>query len=96
MSTDARTPLPTFASLAKQIWYLPVVRGVLAIVLGIVALVWPAIAIITLVTLLGIFWIIDGVLSVAGGIRRRGTAGSRWGWDVFFGIVGVIAGLVSP
>ncbi|MEE6289061.1 DUF308 domain-containing protein [Georgenia sp. MJ173] len=91
-TSDARSPLPTFSALARQLWYLPVIRGVLGVVLGIVVLVWPSIAVLTIVTLLGVYWLIDGVLSVVDGIRRRGTPGA--GWEILFGVVGAVAGLV--
>lgn len=92
MPRDFRSAFPTFGALARQLWYLPVLRGVAAVLLGIVALVWPGVAVLTVVTLLGILWIIDGVLAVVDGFRRRGTPGAAW--TIFFGVVSVLAGLV--
>ncbi|ACQ82272.1 protein of unknown function DUF308 membrane [Beutenbergia cavernae DSM 12333] len=92
MSESPGAPAPLFSQLAGQVWYYPVIRGVLAIILGILALVWPGATVLTLVLLLGAFWVVDGIVELVDGIRWRGLPGA--GWRIFFGIVSIIAGLV--
>ncbi|TDE97575.1 hypothetical protein EXU48_05175 [Occultella glacieicola] len=79
------------SALAKDVWYYAVIRGAVAIVFGILALVWPDKVLPTFVLLLGIFWAVDGVLAIVHGIRTRGTPGA--GSEIFFGVLGAIAGV---
>lgn len=62
-----------FAGLARQIWYWPVIRGIIMVAFGVVALFAPLDTATALVQVFGIFVIIDGVVSLVDGIRRRGT-----------------------
>ena len=53
-------------------WKLSVMRGVLGIVFGIVAMVWPVETIVTLVVLWGIWALVDGISALAGAFRAEG------------------------
>lgn len=64
------------------------IRGVVAILFGIVAVVVPDLTFSVLVIVFGAFALVDGVFSVGGGIRRR-----RWPL-VLEGIVGIVVGVV--
>ncbi|MDX2313581.1 MAG: DUF308 domain-containing protein [Gammaproteobacteria bacterium] len=59
------------------IWWLFVLRGVLAGVLGITALLWPTLTIKILVLLVGAYLIADGVMGLVVASRRAATPG-RW------------------
>ncbi len=85
--------LTTFASTARQVWYWPVLRGVLAVLLGVVALAWPAITAAAFVWIVGVFAVVDGVVLVAEGVRRRGTGGGT-AFLVTMGLVSVAVGVV--
>lgn len=54
-------------------WWLPVLRGGLAVVLGVLAIVAPLETVVALVRLLGAFVLLDGALN---GLR----AARSWGW----------------
>jgi uncharacterized membrane protein HdeD (DUF308 family) len=69
-------------------------RGVLIALFGIIALVSPGIALLTLVFLFGFYAILDGVVAVVMGIRARRTA-AHWVWPVVQGVLSVLAGLVA-
>lgn len=75
-------------------WWVIVLQGVAAVVFGVLALVWPAITLLVLVFLFGAYAIVDGVLSLIGGLRRAGGGGPDW-WRVVQGIVGIAAGLIA-
>jgi uncharacterized membrane protein HdeD (DUF308 family) len=45
-------------------WWVLLVRGLLAIVFGIAALVWPEITVWALVIVFGVYVLVDGVLDV--------------------------------
>ncbi|WP_407318105.1 DUF308 domain-containing protein [Isoptericola halotolerans] len=65
------------AQLARRIWYWPVIRGVLAVVFGLLAMFLPRDVPGLLVQVFGAFVLIDGIVSLVDGLRRRGTqAGS--------------------
>jgi uncharacterized membrane protein HdeD (DUF308 family) len=79
--------------LAKNWWSL-VVRGLVAILLGILTLAWPGITVGALVILFGAYALIDGILNIAGAWRAS-KAHERWGVLVIEGVVGIIAALVT-
>jgi uncharacterized membrane protein HdeD (DUF308 family) len=83
----------TVQSVAKTVWWLVLLRGVLMVLFGIIALVSPGIALLTLVWVFGFYAILDGVAAVALGIRTRGEP--HWVWTLVQGVVSVLAGLVA-
>ncbi|MFC8923771.1 HdeD family acid-resistance protein [Cellulosimicrobium sp. NPDC057127] len=85
--------LTAFASTARQVWYWLVVRGVLAVLLGVVALAWPTITAAAFVWVVGVFAVVDGVVEIVEGVRRRGT-GSGATALVTMGVVSVAVGVV--
>ncbi len=79
--------------LAKWWWTL-VVRGVVAIVFGLLAFVAPTFGIAMLVALFAVWALIDGVGSLLAGIRTRGQDRSWW-IEILEGVVGIAAGVVA-
>ncbi len=77
----------------KALWWLVLIRGVLAIVFGLYALFSPAAALLALVLVYGFYAIMDGVAALVVGFRHRGT--SHWGWHVAQGVVSLLAGLIA-
>ncbi len=78
----------------KRHWWVPVIRGIAAIVFGIIAFVYPGITIATLVLLFGAWVLIDGIFRVVGAIGHR-ASDPDWGWHIVIGIVGIIVGLLT-
>ena len=78
--------------LAKY-WWLILLRGIAAIVFGILAFIWPGITLLTLILFYGAFALVDGVLALAHAIMG-GNVGSRW-WLALVGVAGIAAGLVT-
>jgi uncharacterized membrane protein HdeD (DUF308 family) len=83
----------TVQSVAKTVWWLVLLRGTFTVLFGIIALVSPGIALLTLVWVFGIYAIIDGIAAIALGIRTRGEP--HWGWTIVQGVVSVVAGLIA-
>jgi uncharacterized membrane protein HdeD (DUF308 family) len=81
------------AEVARHWWALAI-RGVIAILLGIAAFVWPGLTVLVLVTLFGIFMLLDGVFSVVAAIQARHGL-SHWWALLLEGIVGIIAGVLT-
>ncbi|MBD0322610.1 MAG: DUF308 domain-containing protein, partial [Aldersonia sp.] len=76
----------------KNMWWILVVRGVLGIVFGIIALLWPDITVWAIVVVFGIYAIADGIVALVHVLR--GNRAREWGWSALFGIVAIAAGVV--
>lgn len=75
-------------------WWVPVIRGIAAIVFGVIAFTHPVMAIATLVLFFGAWVLIDGIFRVVGAIRRH-ASDSDWAWNLVIGIIGIILGLLT-
>lgn len=73
-------------------WWAFLVRGALAILFGIAALVWPEITLTVLVLLFGAFAIVDGIVVIVAAFRDR--RGINWAL-LLWGAVGVLIGIVA-
>jgi uncharacterized membrane protein HdeD (DUF308 family) len=71
-----------------------VVRGVLSILFGIVALAWPGITLTALVALFGAFALVDGIIALVSAIRNTATPFPRW-VVALDGVAGIAAGLLT-
>lgn len=71
-----------------------VLRGVIAVIFGVIVVRSPNMAASALVILFAIYAFVDAVLDffVA---ARRGRAGLRWGWYLFEGIASVAIGVLA-
>jgi uncharacterized membrane protein HdeD (DUF308 family) len=72
-------------------WWLVLLMGIASAFLGLLLVTAPAISLIALVRLLGWFWLIKGILSIVAILTR--DKNQSWGWLLFSGILGVVAGL---
>jgi uncharacterized membrane protein HdeD (DUF308 family) len=70
-----------------------IIRGILGVVVGVLAFVWPGITIAALVILFGAYAVIDGVTNVLLGATK--TAHGRSWAQVVQGIVGIVAGVLT-
>lgn len=77
-----------------QRWWVLLLRGIAAIVLGISAMAWPGIALLTLAFLFGIFSLTDGIASLVLGIRGE-PDGTVWWTMVFLGVLAIAAGIIA-
>jgi uncharacterized membrane protein HdeD (DUF308 family) len=73
------------------LWWLPLVFGICAIVLGVLLLAQPGITALTLVVVMGVYWLVDGVFDAVHALLHRAP---QWGWRLAGGIISAIAGLV--
>lgn len=72
-----------------QRWWMLLLRGILAVLFGIVSFAWPGPVILVLTTVFAVYAFIDGVLALAAGLH------GRWPFLIGLGIIGIIAGLVA-
>jgi len=71
-------------------WWLVLLEAIAAIIIGALLLANPAQATFVLIQLLGIYWFISGIF----GIVSIFIDSSQWGWKLFAGILGIIAGIL--
>jgi uncharacterized membrane protein HdeD (DUF308 family) len=86
--TATATALPTQQS---SIWWLFLLQGIAAILLGLLLLTAPELTLVVLVTFLGFYWLIEGILSLVHVFVDRTIP---WIWSLLVGIVGIAAGIL--
>lgn len=85
--------LTAITQLSRDWWHFAV-RGVLAIVFGILALVWPGATVKALVLLFGAFVLVDGFFAVATGIESRSYF-KQWWALLLEGLAGIAIGIMT-
>ncbi len=75
-------------------WWTLALRGIAAIVFGILTFISPASSLLALVILFGAYAIVDGVLSLILAIRRP-IEGRHWGSLLVEGIAGIVSGVLT-
>ena len=73
-------------------WWLPVLRGVVLLILGMLMLVQPLWSVTALVWIFGIFAILDGLIAIAQWFANRKEPGS--GWFLLSGVIGLAIGVI--
>jgi uncharacterized membrane protein HdeD (DUF308 family) len=81
-----------FSSLAKKIWIFAIIRGVLGILFGLIALFAPIATAFVLAIVIGAYAIVDGVFDVIEAIRHRGSS-SMW-FRIVLGAVSILFGVL--
>jgi uncharacterized membrane protein HdeD (DUF308 family) len=85
--TEAAAP---FSEEKTVPWWLVLIEGVAAVIIGLMLLAKPGMTTAILVQILGIYWFIAGILSIVGIFIDS----SAWGWKLIIGILGIAAGIV--
>lgn len=83
---------PMLDALARN-WWIILLRGLLAILFGVLAFIWPGITLLTLILLYAGFALADGVLSLIAAVRG-GTPTPRW-WLALVGVMGIGVGILT-
>ncbi len=80
-------------AIAKS-WWVLLVRGIAAVVFGVLAFFWPAITLAVLVLLFGLYALIDGAAAIGFGFASHGE--NRTWWEmIVVGLLGVAAGIIT-
>ena len=69
-------------------------RGIVSVIIGIVAFVWPGVTIASLIGLFALFALIEGAMNLYLGVGRRLGRNLPWG-QFFQGVFGILTGLVT-
>ena len=77
-------------SVATTPWWLVLLEGIAGLIIGILLLTQTSATLFTLMVFVGAYWFVTGIIDlVMLFVDRR-----QWGWKLFSGIVGIVAGLV--
>jgi uncharacterized membrane protein HdeD (DUF308 family) len=69
-------------------------RGVLALLFGVLVLVWPDVTVLALALVFAAYAVVDGIGMIADGLGGDGDRRRRW-FQVVAGVVGIVAGVVA-
>jgi uncharacterized membrane protein HdeD (DUF308 family) len=73
-------------------WGLVLIQGIAAVVLGLLLVAAPGAALVALVALLGVYWLVSGILAIVR-IFTKATQ-LHWFWSLAVGILGIAAGII--
>jgi uncharacterized membrane protein HdeD (DUF308 family) len=79
-------------ALAKN-WWLILLRGICAVIFGLLTFAWPGVTLAVLVLFYGAFAFVDGVLALVAAVMG-GQPAPRW-WLAIVGVLGLAAGLIT-
>jgi uncharacterized membrane protein HdeD (DUF308 family) len=77
-----------------QNWWAIALRGLFAVVFGLLTFVLPGITIATLVILFAAYMLVDGVFAIVAGVKAA-QRHERWGSLVLEGVANILAGVVA-
>jgi uncharacterized membrane protein HdeD (DUF308 family) len=75
-------------------WRAVALRGLVALLFGLVVLFWPGLVFAVLAVLFGLYAVVDGAITLVPAIRSTERGARRW-LPLAEGAVGVIAGLIA-
>ena len=81
-------------NLMTQNWWAIALRGLVAILFGIAAFIWPGITLMVLVALFGAYALVDGIFAVIESFRRD-AVGERWWALLIEGLIGIAIDVVT-
>lgn len=74
-----------------RLWWTYVLRGALAILFGVIVILFPGIGLLAVIALFAAWAVVDGISSLIGAIGSRGQ--KDWWVGILLGLVGLAAGI---
>jgi uncharacterized membrane protein HdeD (DUF308 family) len=81
-------------ALLAQNWWAVALRGVFAVLFGLIALVVPGATILSLVLFFSAYMLVDGVFGIVAAVRAA-RQGERWGLLILEGIANIVVGVIA-
>ena len=78
-----------------QNWWLFTLRGVLGIIFGCIALIFPGPTILSLVIFFSAYMLVDGVFAIISAVRAIRRKEDRWGLLIFEGLLNIVVGIAA-
>jgi uncharacterized membrane protein HdeD (DUF308 family) len=91
--SDARTSPP--AQTLVQNWWLFLLRGILGIIFGLIALIFPGPTMLSLVLLFSAYMLVDGIFAIVSAVRAIRRKEDRWGLLIFEGLLNIAVGILA-
>ena len=79
---------------ASRLWWVLVLQGVLGITFGILAIIFPGLALVTLAYIFAIWAIVSGLSHLGEGMRVAEARGRSWPFAVI-GVISLLAGVLA-
>lgn len=76
-------------------WWAVALRGVAALLFGLMAIIWPGITLLALVVLFGAYVLLDGVLTLTAAVMGGRPSWQSRGWLGLVGAVGLAVGIIT-
>ena len=78
-----------------QNWWLFTLRGIFAIVFGLLALIFPGPTMLSLVILFSAYMLVDGIFGIISAVRAIRRKEDRWGLLIFEGLCNIAVGIAA-
>jgi uncharacterized membrane protein HdeD (DUF308 family) len=91
------TSIPGLSGVVNVIarnWWALLIRGIVAIIFGILAFIWPGATILAIGILFGAYAFVDGIFAIVATVRAA-EAGERWWPFLIEGIVGIVIAAIT-
>ncbi len=93
-SAQAPGATQSMSAVLARNWWALALRGVFAILFGLVALFATGPTILSLVLLFSAYMLVDGIFGIVAAVRAAGR-GQRWGWFVLEGLANIAVGVIA-
>jgi uncharacterized membrane protein HdeD (DUF308 family) len=78
-----------------QNWWLFLLRGILGIIFGLLALIFPGPTMLSLVLLFSAYMLVDGITGIISAVRAIRRKEDRWGLLIFEGLLNIAVGIAA-
>src|SRR6202035_1710085 len=97
MSSTTINPASDFPSPETLLrnWWLFTLRGVLGIIFGCIALIFPGPTMLSLVIFFSAYMLVDGVFGIISAVRAIRRKEDRWGLLIFEGLLNIAVGIMA-
>ena len=75
-------------------WVWTIVQGVVSVLAGVIALIWPGVTALALLFVVAFWAIVLGIGEIGGAFASRRSGSSAWGWTLAAGILNVVFGVL--
>jgi len=74
-------------------WVWTIVQGVVSVLAGIIALIWPGLTALALLFVVAFWAIVLGIGEIGGAFASRRSGSTSWGWTLAAGILNILFGV---